>query len=323
MEELARDDAVCRAERRLRAWGVEESSAYCVAEHLVESDLAGHPSHGLRQLLRYRDLIDAGDCNASAVPVVLSRTGPVAKIDGQAGLGHPAMKLAVDTATELARQFKVGVAGVVRAGHTGRMGAWVEQATAAGMFGIALLAGGDPPWALAAAPGADPVLRTNPLSVGAPATTDPLILDMAMSVVSESSVVAAAARGERVPEGTFADSRGNLSTNPRDYLDGGALLPAGGYKGFALGVLIEAFCLGLTGADNVGLSPVSGAVVICIDSGAFRDTNDCLRSVESLQARVRASGSSDVHVLAPGDRSRAERKSGVVRVDDDVFVLLQ
>jgi hydroxycarboxylate dehydrogenase B len=323
MEELARDDAERRAYRRLRAWGVEEASAVCIAEHLVESDLTGHPSHGLRQLLRYRDLIDAGDCNPGAVPVVLSRSGPVAKIDGQAGFGHPAMNLAVDVAVELAREHKVGLAGVVRAGHTGRMGAWAEQATAAGMFGIALLAGGDPPWALAAAPGASPVLRTNPLSLGAPATTDPLILDMAMSVVSESSVVAAAARGDQVPAGTFADSRGELSTDPRDYLDGGALLPAGGYKGFALGVLIEAFCLGLTGADDVGLSPVSGAIVICIDADAFRGAHDCLRSVDALEARVRASGTVDAPVLAPGDRSRAQRTSSVVSVDDDVLPLLE
>jgi LDH2 family malate/lactate/ureidoglycolate dehydrogenase len=300
---------------------VSDLAALCVAEHLVESELTGHPSHGLRQLLRYRGLIEAGDCNPTAVPVVISQSGPVARIDGQGGFGHPAMKLAVDTAVELAQEFKVGVAGVVRAGHTGRMGAWVEQATGAGMFAIAMLAATDPPFALAAAPGAAPVLRTNPLSVGAPTTTDPLILDMAMSMVSESSVVVAASRGERVPEGAFADRLGNLSTDPRDYLDGGALLPAGGYKGFGLAVLIEALCVGLAGADEVGFNPVSGALVICIESDAFRNEEDCLHSVDALRARVRASGNQGIRVEAPGDRSRARRTSGIT-VDDDVLAVL-
>jgi LDH2 family malate/lactate/ureidoglycolate dehydrogenase len=232
------------------------------------------------------------------------------------------MKLAVETAIELASEFKVGVAGVIRAGHTGRMGAWVEQAAAAGMHAITMLAASDPPFALAATPGADAVLRTNPLSLAAPTTSDPLVLDMAMSVVSESSVVTAASRGEQVPHGVFADRFGKLSTNPVDYLDGGALMPAGGYKGFGLAVLIEALCVGLTGADEVDLRPVSGALVICMTSDLFRSEADCMRSNRALQERVRASGNDGVRVEAPGDRSRIQRASQVVMVDDDIVVVL-
>jgi LDH2 family malate/lactate/ureidoglycolate dehydrogenase len=232
------------------------------------------------------------------------------------------MSLAVETAVELAEEFKIGMAAVVRAGHTGRMGAWSEQAAARGMFAIALLAASDPPFALAAAPDAAPVLRTNPLSIAAPATADPMMLDMAMSVVSESSIFVAASRGERVAEGAFVDRNGNASTDPRDYLNGGILLPAGGYKGFGLAVMIEALCIALTGADGAGLSPVSGALVICIDAGTFTDEAACEQSLDALRERVRTSGH-DVPVDAPGDRSRRHREHGVVTIDDDVLALLQ
>jgi LDH2 family malate/lactate/ureidoglycolate dehydrogenase len=322
VRQLAPEEAVSLAYSLLRGWGMSDEAARCVAEHLVESDQVGHPSHGLRQLLRYRDLISAGQCDPAASPVVISRRGPVAKIDGRGGLGHPAMRLAVDTAVGLAREFKIGLAGVVRAGHTGRMGAWTEQAAAEGMFAISLLAASDPPFALAAAPEAAPVLRTNPLSIAAPATADPMMLDMAMSVVSESSILVAASRGERVPEGAFVDRSGMPSTDPAEYLDGGVLLPAGGYKGFGLAVMIEALCIALTGADDTGLSPVSGALVICIDSDAFTDRATCERSLDALRERVRSSGH-DVPVYAPGDRARLSRERGVITVDNDVLAVLQ
>lgn len=306
----------------LRAWDVTDVAARCVAEHLVESELTGHPSHGLRQLLRYRDLIETGQCDPRAVPVILSQQGPIAKIDAGGGFGQPAMRLAVETAVELAREFKVGVTGVVRAGHTGRMGAWAEQGTAAGMFTLVMLAASDPPFALAAVPGAAPVLRTNPISVGAPGTENPLTLDMAMSVISESSILVAASRGERVPEGAFADRGGNFSTDPADYLDGGVLLPTGGYKGFGLAVLIEAFCVALTGADTPGLHPTSGATVICIENDAFTDGAAARQAVDALRHRIRNSGT-DVRVDAPGDRSRATREMGLLAVDDDIVKLLR
>lgn len=323
MAELAIDEAVRLCLGRLRDWGVSEAAAACVAEHLVESELTGHSSHGLRQLLRYRDLIKTGECDVSAVPVVVSREGPVAKIDANRGFGQPAMRLAVETAVELAAEFKIGVAGVVRAGHTGRMGAWAEQASAAGMFSMIMLAASDPPFALAAAPGADPVLRTNPISLGAPAEDEPLTLDLAMSLVSESSIVLAAARGERVPEGAFADRLDNLSTDPRDYLEGGTLLPAGGYKGFGLAVLVEAFCIALTGADTDGARPTSGAIVICFRSDTFTTDSHARGSVAALQRRVRSSGRT-VEVSSPGDRSQAIRsRTHAISVDREVLEVLR
>lgn len=322
MEQLTQTDAVSRVYACLRGWGVSESSASCIAEHLVDSELSGHPSHGVRQLIRYERLVVDGQCDPAADPVVLALSGPVARIDGQGGFGQPAMRLAVDTAVEAAREYKVGVAGVVRIGHTGRMGAWVERGTAAGVFALAMLAASDPPFALAAAPGAAPVLRTNPLSIGAPSTKDPLILDIAMSVVSESAVLDAASRGEQVPENALTDGHGNVSTDPRDYLDGGVLLPTGGYKGFGLAVLIEALSIGLTGADEHGRTPVSGALVICIDCGAFRAHGESKRSVEALQERVRASGDFHSVVQAPGDRSKRRRANNIVTFDDDVLALL-
>src|SRR5712691_5854036 len=117
----------------LRRWGASAAVAACVAEHLVDSDRSGHPSHGARQLLRYRGLVEQGTCDAAAEPAVLRRQGALTLIDARAGFGHPALALAVDSAADVAAEHGVGLAAVVRCGHAGRMGAWAERGAARGM----------------------------------------------------------------------------------------------------------------------------------------------------------------------------------------------
>jgi LDH2 family malate/lactate/ureidoglycolate dehydrogenase len=49
-------------------------------------------------------------------------------------------------------------------------------------------------------------------------------------------------KGERLPEKWIIDKNGDLSDNPPDYYDGGAILPFGGrvgHKGFGLGIVVD------------------------------------------------------------------------------------
>ena len=95
--------------------------------------MLGHPSHGLRQLLRYRGLIDSGEWAVGASPSMVRPRAASPPSTAPAGMGHPALALAVDEAAALARRFGVGACGVVRCGHAGRMGAWAERGAALGM----------------------------------------------------------------------------------------------------------------------------------------------------------------------------------------------
>ena len=170
----------------------------------------------------------------------------MAKIDGEGGFGHPAMRLAESTPLfHSAEDFKIGVAAVVRAGHTGRMGAWVEQAADAGMFGMALLAAKDPPFAPRGIAGSSARSAHEPSQ--SRRSDDQRCPDSGHGHERRVRELDCAGRrfaGRGSPVGKFADRSGGLSTDPRDYLDGGALLPAGGYKGFGLAVMIEASVLG-------------------------------------------------------------------------------
>jgi LDH2 family malate/lactate/ureidoglycolate dehydrogenase len=306
----------------LRRWGASADVADTVAEHLVDADLSGHPSHGTRQMIRYRELIARRECDIGVEPVVIHSDGELLVIDGKSGLGHPAMALAVDHAATKAHDAGVAIATVIQCGHTGRMGAWAERAAAQGMATLIALAASDPPFVLAAGPGARPALQTNPLTIGMPTADEPLVLDIATSVIAGGKVMVAHAAGTSLPEGAIVDAQGKPSVDPADFFSGGALLPAAGHKGFGLGTMIEALAVCLTGADGVGLKPTSGAMIICVRADAFRPRAELHESMDALRSRIRSSGV-DSTVYLPGEPEADSRKHSVLEIDDDVLEVLR
>lgn len=314
-------DALALARGALLRWGASPHVADCVAAHVVEAELAGHPSHGLMRLLEYRELATAGQCRLDAEPEVAEVRPGIASVEGGRGLGHPALAVAVDWAAARALELGVGACGVVQSGHAGRAGAWVERGVAQGCVTIVALGGSDPPFRMAARAGAAASLHTNPLAIGVPGNGAPLMLDMATSVVAEGKLSVAAARGEPAPPGVLVDADGRPSTDPRDLEAGGSLLPAGGHKGFGLSAMIEALAIGLTGADAPELHPVDGALVVCLRADSFRPEADLRSSVERLRERLRASGR-DEPVLCPGDPEAAARRTAAVSIDDELLSAL-
>jgi LDH2 family malate/lactate/ureidoglycolate dehydrogenase len=322
MNRVAPAEARRLAEGALVRWGASPAVAACVAHHVVDAELAGHPSHGLRQLPRYRELSLRGQCDLRAAPTILDQRAASTLIDGGRGLGHPALALAVDSAARAAHELGVGVAGVVNCGHAGRAGAWAERGLARGAVTIVALGGSEPPFPMVARAGAAPAMHTNPLAISVPARGEPLLLDMATSVVAEGKVRLALAHGSMLPPGAIVASDGQPSTSPSDYDAGGSLLPAGGYKGFGLSALIEALAVSLTGADAPGRSPVDGALVICLKENVFRTESDLRTSAEALRSRIRGSGR-EAEVLAPGDPEARARRAGHIAVDDETLEALR
>ena len=166
----------------------------------------------------------------------MAATASLTTIDAEQGLGHPALALAVDSAAANAATHGIAAAAVIRCGHAGRAGAWAERGARRGCMTIIALGGTTPPFAMTAVPGATPALHTNPLAVAAPASAEPLLLDMATSMIAAGKAPVALARGTSLPEGSIATKDGRRSLDPAEFADGGALLPVGGHKGFGLGL---------------------------------------------------------------------------------------
>jgi LDH2 family malate/lactate/ureidoglycolate dehydrogenase len=312
---LPAEEVRALAERALLASGALAEVAELVAAHVVDAELAGHPSHGLRQIPVYCANAGSPGNDLTVLPEITDQTQSLTTIDAHAGLGHPALALAVDSAAAGAREAGIAAAAVICCGHAGRAGAWVERGAAQGCVTIVLLGGTTPPFAMVAAPGATPALHTNPIAVGAPASGSPLLLDIATSMVAAGKVPIALARGGSLPEGAIATVDGRRSGDPAEIARGGALLPVGGHKGFGLSALVEALSVSLTGADGAGCDPQEGALVICVDTAAFRPTGEVVSSLDALRARLRDSSGPGVPVLAPGDPEAGSRSAAAGSVD--------
>lgn len=82
-----------------------------------------------------------------------------------------------------------------------------------------------------------------------------------------------------MPEGWALDRDGNSTTDPDSALDGGTMVPAGGYKGAGIALIVETMAAALTGAslsmnassfaDNEGGSPRTGQLFIAVEPETF------------------------------------------------------
>ena len=70
---------------------------------------------------------------------------------------------------------------------------------------------------------------------------------MATASMAMGEVQVAAREGHSVPLGTGLNKEGNETTNPSEIVDGGVLLPFGGYKGSAISMMVELLAGALLG----------------------------------------------------------------------------
>jgi LDH2 family malate/lactate/ureidoglycolate dehydrogenase len=301
----------------LGAIGADGPAAAAVARWLVNSDLAGHPSHGIIRLMDYGWRTSTGDLDPTARPRVTDSTsaGPAVLVDGGGGFGHLAADELTRVMVERTAQTPVVIGGVINASHTGRLGEWAEQAVAGGVIFCmctASLGKGN----VAAYGAREPRLGTNPITFGVPATDgDSFILDYATSQIAGGKIQHLISAGKSTPPGSLIDKEGNPSTNPQDWLDGGMLLPFGGHKGYGLSLFISLLSGCLVGQAAGDLS--RGVFAFAIDPGAFADRDQVLSSVRGQLQRMRdtlpAPGFERVEV--PGDFERRNRKHWGDRIE--------
>jgi len=162
-----------------------------------------------------------------------------------------AAKFAMDVAIQKAERQGVAAVGVVQLHHIGRVGEYAEMAAARGLVSL-IAASGFAEEAARCAPygGRGRVLDTNPLAMGFPAGSEPpMMFDYATTAVSGVKVALARDRCESLPPGCVIDKDGNPTTDPHDFFAGGAYLPFGGHKGYAIMMAVEFLGRILTGSD--------------------------------------------------------------------------
>ena len=302
-----------------RAAGGTEEDAKIVSNHVVDSNLAGHDSHGVINAPNYIGGMRGGPA-VDKLEVV--RESPAATvINANGALGMVAARKAMELAVEKAKTCTIGAVGLHRCGHAGRMGEYPPIAADAGMIGIVLLNGGGR--FMHPHGGTSRRLPPNPIAISVPRKNGaPLLLDMTLSVVAGGKLLVQTARGEQIPEGWMIDSEGNPITEPvafRERPEDTAVMPLGGFqfghKGFGLGVMIDAIAGGLSWAGCSRETPTRGAsgiVMFAINIDNFIDLSDYEEEIEHLVAWVKSStrlpGVDEIYVPGEFEERNRERR---------------
>lgn len=312
------------------AAGVPAEDAATVAEVLVEADLRGVESHGSTRVAGYLSMMKLGLLNPRPKVQVLRDTPALAMLEGDNGFGIVVAKRAMRTAMDKARAIGVACVTVRNVTHTGLVGFYPMMAAAEGLIGLAMNNG---PKILPPFGGTTPTYATNPFAAAFPGVGDPIVLDMATSVVAGGKLRLAAKKGVPIPPDWALDREGVPTTDPNEAIFHGFMQWAGGYKGFGLATVVEVLggvlSGGLFGTDvpamkSFGKEPlVTSAFYLAIDPGQFMPVEEfrgrVTRLVEMVKASDRARGVEEVYVAGEIEfRRKAERLRNGIPLSDVV-----
>ena len=289
------------AEAAFCAVGVPEADALTIADALVDADLRGVHSHGVRWIPRYVASIRSGSTNPRPKVQVVVDGSTSAVLDGDLGQGHVVAAAANDLAIERALAHGVAAMALRRSTHCGAMAYYTNRAAAHGCIGFASTNGNAN---MAPTGGTSRLIGNNPLAYSLPTRQGfPFALDMATSVVAGSRLLMAIERGENIPIGWAVDGRGEPTDDPRAWRErDGLLLPIGGAKGYGLAVVLDILCGVLSGGHFGAQRSEPGSTdtsqfFLAIRIDQFLPLEQFLDRIDTLIDQIR---SSDLSPGSPG-----------------------
>ncbi|OGA54328.1 MAG: hypothetical protein A3G25_09970 [Betaproteobacteria bacterium RIFCSPLOWO2_12_FULL_63_13] len=221
---------------------VTSDSARHVVASLIQTSLRGVDSHGINLFPHYCRGVVAGRVNPRP-NIHVSRGGAsTAMVDADHAFGHHAGAVAMEEAMALARQSGMGAASVRNSTHFAAAAYFGLMAAERDFLGFAFTNAD----ALVKAFGAkEAFFGTNPICFTAPLHDEgPYCLDMATSLVSWNRINNFRREKRNIPEHWGFDADGHSVTDPGKAT---SLNPAGGYKGYGLGMMVEVLCAILAG----------------------------------------------------------------------------
>jgi uncharacterized oxidoreductase len=321
----------------IEAGGSTAEEARLVADHLVEANLAGHDSHGIGMIPSYVRHLLAKLVIPNTRAKTVKDDGPTLMFDGRRGYGRPVAGEAIAAGIARCRETGVVALTLANAHHIGRVGAYGELASAAGLVSLHFVNVTDHRALVAPFRGSDARFVTNPVCIGFPGTDrqPPILLDMATSAIAMGKVRVARNEGKLLDEGVLIDPEGRPTRDPNVMYrePHGALLPFGGHKGYALAVVTELLAGALSGGPTIQPgNPRMGGTInnmfsVLVDPARLAGVDWLRREIDGFVDYVKASPPADAAapVLVPGDPerlARERRRREGIDVDDTTWAEL-
>jgi LDH2 family malate/lactate/ureidoglycolate dehydrogenase len=277
---------------------------------LVDTELRGHPDHGVAALEVLARFYREGKLNPRPRVRVLHETDGAILFDGDRGCGPGVPIRAMRWCIDRARERKGMAVAAVRDWQLLVAAPYARLAAEAGLIGFACT--NFVP--LVAPPGGrTAVFGTNPFAYGLPTRHhQPVVLDVATTVSSMQKVRVAAQQGKPLPEGIILDRAGRPITDPVEFLNGGLMAPLGyphaPHKGFGLALFVDAVSGVLSGAGFAqGVSSgAAGNFLWALDVEAFLPRQEFLArmdaQIDQVKQGERLPGVEEL--LVPGERGQ-------------------
>ncbi len=299
------------------AAGMPADRSRLVSELLVEADLMGHDTHGLALAPRYLTQLIEGRTAATGEPETLSDRGAAIHWDGKKLSGLWLTAMAVDLASERARQHGVAVVSIREGRHIACLGVYLHRATQKGQ--MVVITSSTPSFSnVSPFGGLDRIFSPDPIAYGIPTEGDPILIDMSASITTNNLTNRLRKNGGRYPGKWVQDYDGNATDDP-SVLFGekrGAMLPTGGHdhgqKGYGMALSNEARSQGLSGMGRSNWTDEldTGIFVEVFEPDAFGGFSAFASQMSALADLCRASRPAPGvdAVRLPGERALQKKR---------------
>ena len=289
--------------------GCREETTSIVAHHLVDTSLSGVESHGITRILSYAKAMQDGSVNPQALPELMTTDTGIEYVEGNRGIGIPAMQLAYERGISIAQTSGISVipGSKCRAYRASRVFRrircseglpdnlhWRRQSQK--------MEAGRPLWRQT---GRTPHKSSVHWHAGWRLWTRSRRLRNIKNR-RRMDLRSLITRGSQLPDDCIIDRDGNPTNDPNDYLNGGAILPAGEHKGYGLAVIGELIAEALLGPTTIDCN----WLIITLDTKKFGTQTAIQNTAEEILNELRtcppASGFDQVEI--PGERERDEKR---------------
>ena len=298
------------SEQALQGAGASYDNAASVANSTVLAERDGIRSHGLMYVPIYAEHVICGKVDGQAKPVVVRPKAGTIRVDAKSGFAHPAIDAGWQGLIDATRENGVGVLTVHNSYNCGVLGHHAQRIAEEGLLGLCFT---HAPASIAPSGASMPVIGTNPFAMAVPDGKggSAIAIDQSASVVAKSEILMRSKNDEPIEPNWAFDAKGRPTTVAAEALKG-SMAPAGGYKGFGVGLVAELLASCLAGAvlskdaspfaGTAGGPPSTGQCFIAFDPTAFSGETFFDRVSDLVEAIVSQEGA---HL--PGTKAKLNR----------------
>jgi len=302
MKKLSQKESLELAANTLQKNGALKENALPLALGIIDAENQGIKSHGFHYLPIYCLHLKCNKVKGSANPKLHVISNVAFKVNADNGFAHRAISLGMEKLIPSAKENGISSLAITNSYNCGVLGYHTKNIAKEKLIAIGFT---NAPASIAPFGGIKPIVGTNPISMAIYNKGDvKIIIDQSASVVAKSEISVRAKSGEKIPEGWAFGPDGKTTTDASIALKG-TMTPAGGYKGFGMGLFVEIMSACLTGsnlgieassfANDQGGPPGTGQFFIAINPEKFSSTFDgkiakIIQSIES-QEKARVPGS--------------------------------